>query len=233
MGQKKGFRHSEESRNKMKLSHTGIYPTEETRLKMSASKKDIIISQETRIKIKQGVKKAYSEGRHGGGFKKGHPPTKGTTGKQHTEEWKANQSERMKQNNPMKNPVVCLKVSKTRKERSISSKERNSNWQGGISFEPYCEKFNEDFKKRVRLFFGDRCVECGCIPSEYRLHVHHVNFDKKSCCNDTTPLFVPLCRECHNKTQHKRIFYQYSFTEMINYQYGGKCYLTKEEMLNQ
>ena len=62
----------------------------------------------------------------------------------------------------------------------------------------------------------------------YKLDVHHVNFDKQSCCNDTIPLFVSLCRSCHMKTSFNRDYWQDHFTEMINEQYNGRCYLQKD-----
>ena len=31
--------------------------------------------------------------------------------------------------------------------------DNNSNWHGGISFEPYCIKFNKDYKESVRELF--------------------------------------------------------------------------------
>jgi hypothetical protein len=100
-------------------------------------------------------------------------------------------------------------------------------WKGGLSFEPYCEKFNEDLKERVRGFFGYICILCGTPQNGEKLHVHHVNFDKMVCCDNTKPLFVPLCRSCHSKTNHKREYYEQHFTEMITMKYDGKCYLDK------
>jgi len=102
--------------------------------------------------------------------------------------------------------------------------ENHPNWQGGIAFEPYCPKFNDKFKERVRAFFGYICVECGTPEKGERLHIHHVNFNKETCCDNSTPLFVPLCRSCHGKTGHNRPFWQYWFTEMINLTYGGHCW---------
>jgi len=109
--------------------------------------------------------------------------------------------------------------------------EKNAQWKGGISFEPYCQKFDEPFKERVRAFFNRRCVECGGPENGKRLDVHHVNFDKQSCCNGAAPLFVALCVSCHAKTNHNREYYEKHFTELIESEYDGKCYLTKEEML--
>jgi hypothetical protein len=114
--------------------------------------------------------------------------------------------------------------------------ERGSNWKGGISFEPYCQKFNNEFKERVRAFFGYKCMMPGCDHTwqqgEKRLAVHHVNFRKDACCAEgVVPLFVPLCSGvCHNKTQTRRPYWEQYFTELINRDYCGKCYFTKEEM---
>ena len=44
----------------------------------------------------------------------------------------------------------------------LQSGPNSPRWKGGISFEPYCEKFNEEFKERVRAFFGYRCQYPGC-----------------------------------------------------------------------
>jgi hypothetical protein len=120
-------------------------------------------------------------------------------------------------------------------KNNLSSSERgekNHEWKGGISFEPYCVKFTREFKERVRAFFGHTCAECGISEEANgkKLPVHHVTYNKKVCCDGTVPLFVPLCNTCHSKTNHNRIFWEYWFTEMINRFYGGKCYFTKEEM---
>jgi hypothetical protein len=110
------------------------------------------------------------------------------------------------------------------------SGKNNYNWKGGSSFEPYCPKFNNEFKKRVRAFFGYQCVECGTPQNGKKLVVHHVNFNKLSCCDTTIPLFVSLCASCHGKTNHKREYWEQHFTDIIKNYYEGKCYFTKDEM---
>jgi hypothetical protein len=104
------------------------------------------------------------------------------------------------------------------------------NWKGGISFEPYCPKFTNEFKERVRAFFDYQCLNCGTPQNGYKLHVHHVNFDKETCCNESIPLFIPLCRSCHTKSNHHRESSSKYFTEIIQTYYQGKCYFSKEEM---
>lgn len=104
-------------------------------------------------------------------------------------------------------------------------------WMGGISFEPYCEKFNSEFKNRVRAFFGYVCLECGTPQNGTKLNVHHVNYNKKTCCNDETPMFVPLCKSCHAKTNSNREFWKQHFTYLITNYYEGKSYFTQEEFV--
>ena len=108
--------------------------------------------------------------------------------------------------------------------------ERSPQWKGGISFEPYCILFNKEFKERVRAFWGNKCPICGKTVEENgrSMCIHHVNYDKKTCCNDSERLFVPLCLSCHSKTNNNREEWEEYFTYMISI-HGGKCYYTKEE----
>ena len=122
-------------------------------------------------------------------------------------------------------PEIC--------ERTVQIGPKNGNWSGGASYKDYCEKFNPNFKERVRIFFGHVCMLCGeSQGTGEKLHVHHVHYKKDSCCSDAPRLFVPLCRSCHSKTTQirNREYYTNRFTELINTKYNGKCYFTKEEM---
>ena len=118
--------------------------------------------------------------------------------------------------------------------------ELSPQWKGGVSFEPYCEKFDDDLKERVRIFFDRKCYICGKSEQEQidemlkegktpikKLDVHHVNYDKMVCCNDIKPLFVPLCRSCHAKTQFDREYWEEFFTVSLNYLTDGECFTKK------
>lgn len=110
-------------------------------------------------------------------------------------------------------------------------------WYGNVTHydnPQYCEKFNREFKERVRAFRGYVCFECGEIQSindKKKLSIHHVHYDKKMCCNGSPQDVVPLCTSCHTKTNHNREYWEDHFTEMI-YENDptGKCFFTKEEM---
>lgn len=100
----------------------------------------------------------------------------------------------------------------------------------GKSYGKYCPKFNNEFKERVRAFFGYRCIECGDLQNGERLTVHHVLYNKQTCCDDTIPMFAPLCRSCHAKTNFNREMWETKYAEIIINKYNGKSFLTKDEM---
>ena len=86
----------------------------------------------------------------------------------------------------------------------------NSNWKNGISFEPYCIKFNASFKRNNRDQFNNVCFLCGKTEEENcrALDVHHVNYNKQCGCDDTKCVCVPLCRSCHMKTNNNRDWWE-------------------------
>lgn len=130
----------------------------------------------------------------------------------------------------LNDPNIAKKISKsTRGPRPGIRAENNPNWRGGVSFEPYCPKFNNEFKERVREFWGRKCGICGKTGKEYgkKLHVHHVNYEKMACCDNTPPLFIPLCNSCHTKTNFNRTWWEHNLTEYIMKWYNGDSYLSK------
>ena len=90
-------------------------------------------------------------------------------------------------------------------------------WRGGISFEPYCFKFNEDFKETIREQFNRKCFICNKSETENKekLSVHHVNYNKNCLCDDSKCKFVPLCRSCHAKTTNNRQYWKEYFQSKI------------------
>lgn len=123
---------------------------------------------------------------------------------------------------PMKRPEVVAKV----------SGENHYHWKGGKSMAPYCEKWTPSFRKRIRAFFGDVCVMCGMSAEENGepLCCHHVHYNKRTCCDDSTPMFATLCRSCHNKTSaSNRVQWSYMLSYIIQEMYNGKSYFTKDE----
>ena len=105
-------------------------------------------------------------------------------------------------------------------------------WKGGLSFGPYCPKFNKYFKRRVRAFFKHECALCGKPQSEEQraLQVHHIHYNKSSCCDVEAPReFILLCNSCHMKTNHNRDYWEEYLSDLIKTKYGGKCYYSEKE----
>lgn len=122
-------------------------------------------------------------------------------------------------------------------ECSIPYCEERGIWYQRVKLKrrnPYCKKFNSEFKERVRSFFGDTCVLCGKTEAEngQALSVHHVNYDKKTGCNGNELSFVSLCKSCHHRVHGNRKYWQVYFENIIDTTYNNKCYYTKEEYNN-
>ncbi|MCK9458844.1 MAG: hypothetical protein M0R80_04330 [Proteobacteria bacterium] len=111
--------------------------------------------------------------------------------------------------------------------------EGNPNWCEGNSFGPYCPKFNEDLKRRVRAYFGYKCLVCGKTTEENgrQLDVHHIEYNKKACCDGKPFQFAALCQSCHFRTTPKvnREYWETVLHRIIDEMYGGRSYFTKEE----
>ena len=229
---KKGSHMTEKTRKKISVANTGKHPTEETRKKISEAARIRMKNPEARQKIREALlgfkhtdetKRKLREVRQ---KQFSNPENRKKCGVplgfKRSEETRRKMSEARKGTHP---------TTETRKKQSAwQSGEKSRNWQGGISFEPYCPKFNEEFKNRVREYFDCICPECLTPQNGTKLHVHHINFNKMSCCDNTPPLFVPLCQSCHSKTGGNRPYWEAYFTHMIEGYYQGKCYFTPEEM---
>jgi len=100
--------------------------------------------------------------------------------------------------------------------KQVSGKN-HPQWKGGISFEPYCHKFNEAFKELIREKFGRVCFLCPTTEAEngQKLSVHHTNYNKDCLCDDSDCEFVPLCVRCHSKTNHNRDYWEQMIMEKL------------------
>lgn len=99
--------------------------------------------------------------------------------------------------------------------RSISealSGEKNPSWRGGISYEPYCERFNSVFKKAVRIRDNFVCQLCGLEQDNEELSIHHIHYDKNNCYPDV----VSLCRPCHMKVNYNRSYWETHFEKHLS-----------------
>ena len=194
-----GKHHSEESRKKIS----------EHNVKFFLGKH---LSKETRKKISESFKKRY--------IKEKHP----MWGKHRSEETKRKISEKNKGKHII-TEEICNKISKANKGKipwnkgknkkeynglftmaNSKMREKNVNWQGGKSFEPYGLEFNEDLKEVIRNRDRRKCQICEKTELEEgrKLCNHHIDYNKK---NNNPNNLISLCRKCHTKTNHNRDYW--------------------------
>jgi hypothetical protein len=119
---------------------------------------------------------------------------------------------------------TCLAKSKTG--------TKNPNYVDGQRCSRYCEKWTPEFRERIRAFFGYRCIACGMTQLENgnKLNCHHVAYNRQTCCDESIPMFAPLCNHHHAMTNGKnnRKRWQYMLSYIIQEVYDGKSFLPKE-----
>jgi hypothetical protein len=117
------------------------------------------------------------------------------------------------------------------KQVDMHAREKSNFWKGGISFEPYCPKFNNDLRRRIRAFFKDRCMICGKSSKENnrKLCCHHVEYNKSACCDGKPIHFSALCHKCHSKTNIDRVRWEAMLHRIIDEIYDGRSYFTRDE----
>jgi len=83
--------------------------------------------------------------------------------------------------------------------------ENNSQWRGGISFEPYGVEFNDVLKQFVRERDNYVCQICKTQENGRKLSVHHIDYNKNN--NDSFNL-IATCEICHGLTGANRNIFQ-------------------------
>jgi len=102
------------------------------------------------------------------------------------------------------------------------SGDRASNWQGGKSFEPYCEAWKDrEYKQDIRNRDGNKCLNPYCeSQNKNDLTIHHINYIKKDCRPGN---LITVCRSCNGKANVSRkwhkAWYQAIMFRRYNYNY--------------
>lgn len=232
----KGKKLTPETIAKIVAKNTGKKRSEEIRKKISESKKNL--SEETRRKMSESAKlrappseitrKKLSEAGKARKLSEDHRRNigKALTGKIRSDEHHKNLSLSHKGNTAMLGKTHSAETRLKLCEATVGGF-----WYGNISYPPaYCEKWTAELRERVRAYFGYMCAECGTPETDRKLSIHHVHYNKKTCCDGSPRDLVPLCVSCHMRTNIDKEYWENHFTEMIYAYYNGKCFLTKEEM---
>lgn len=137
---------------------------------------------------------------------KGHmgqvPWNKGLTGFKQSEETKRKRSESLK-GKPAWNKGISMNVG-----------DKNGAWKGGIGYFPYCHKFNECLKEKVRNRDDRLCQLCGMTEEDngQKLSVHHIHYDKENC----EPDLISTCRRCNSIVNFNCDYYEELFMNKLN-----------------
>lgn len=105
---------------------------------------------------------------------------------------------------------------KTRRLISVNhadvGKDRNPNWRGGTSFLPYCHKFNDRLKDKIRERDNRTCQLCSTPENGHKHSVHHIHYDKENCYPD----LITLCKSCNAKVNFNRNYHESLFMNKLN-----------------
>jgi len=135
------------------------------------------------------------------------------------------------------NKIGCSVSEETRIKQSCTRRGISVSEFNGFSTKRYCELWTDEFRERVRAFFGYVCMYPGCGKTQEeegrKLSVHHVNYDKQTCCRENEDVssrkFVTLCNRHNLAVNYDRELWERYFVGLINDEYEGRCYFTKEE----
>jgi len=217
---KRGHIVSDETREKMRDANLGRglgrIVSEETREKLRDVNLGRVVSEETREKLRSAQ-----------------------LGKHHLEETREKMRGTRGTNAREPNPMFGKVLSKETRIKQSCAKQgiSISEFDGFKRAEFYCELWNGEFRERVLGFFGYVCMYPGCGKTQEeegrRLSVHHVNYDKQTCCRENEEVssrkFVTLCNRHNLAVNYDRELWERYFIDLINNEYEGRCYFTKEE----
>lgn len=206
---RKGKHPDEEQRRKMSEAAKGKILSEETKKKISARKKNI--SDETRKKMSES---------HKGKFKSEETKRKISE----SSKGKIVSSETRKKLSEISKGKVITNEHKRKLSEKLKGKyvgENSFRWLGGISFEPYCPKFNYKLKEQIREKYDRKCFLCNKTENNNnnrKLSVHHIDYNKMQGCDEHEWRLVPLCVSCHTKTTNgNRNYYENLILDILKF----------------
>lgn len=106
----------------------------------------------------------------------------------------------------------------TKKYLATFTKEKASNWKGGLSNQPYPFEFNHKLKESIRNRDNFQCQLCYTNQNKYRLHIHHIDYNKMNLKENN---LVSLCNKCHTTTNYNRNYYTEYFNTLLRNKYAS------------
>lgn len=88
-------------------------------------------------------------------------------------------------------------------------------FNGFISNDKYCSKFNESLKTKIRNKYNRKCFICDKNEEDNgrRLDVHHIDMNKNQGCDSEWKL-IPVCMNCHHRVHNK--LWEYRLKYLLN-----------------
>ncbi len=220
MSRKIGFKHSEKTKKKIGDGNRNKIVSDDTKEKMSKSQKGKNKGKTPMLgkHHSEDTKKKISEGSIG--------RIPWNKGKHHSEDTKQKMREKRKGRKPHegcqhseetknKISIKCSNPPEERRKRwsEKRKKENNPNWKGGILEHPYCEKWTEKLKERIRERDNRICQECSKTEKENieKLSVHHIHYDKENCYPD----LISLCVSCNTRANGNRYYWEEHFMKIL------------------
>jgi len=122
-----------------------------------------------------------------------------------------------------------IKISKSLIGRKYTEKQKRTmsaaqqgikikDWKEYISFKPYDQNFNRQFKKLIRKRDNNICMVCRISREKLHksLHIHHLDYNKL---NSIPKNCISLCNSCHAKTNINREEWLIFFQSLLNKRY--------------
>jgi len=98
------------------------------------------------------------------------------------------------------------------KKKEFEDPRNCTNWQGGLSYEPYCQAWKDkEYKEDIKARDSYKCQNLNC-NNVTDLMIHHIDYNKKNC----GPFnLITLCRSCNAKANFSRDCWKDLYQQII------------------
>lgn len=94
----------------------------------------------------------------------------------------------------------------------------NPSWQGGKSFEPYCPVWSDKgYKADIRERDSNICQNPYCYKTTSRLHIHHIDYNKKNCHPNN---LITVCGACNSRANIDRDWHTEWYRTIMHKKFG-------------
>lgn len=112
----------------------------------------------------------------------------------------------------------CRMIIYRKNNPDFNKGENHYNWQGGISFEPYSQEFNNKLKEQIRKRDNYICQNCSMTEEEHLivfgkvLTIHHIDYNKM---NSTEDNLIAVCNQCNTRANRNREYWKEYYSKLL------------------